>query len=105
MSTIDYAPTRPADLRDMLEAQSHARQIEFDNEVADFGWLMSVPEGRRTVLRLIKRARVLASTFDPSNQYQTAHNEGFRRYGTEIAELVNARFPKLYALMMQEAHQ
>ena len=105
MSTIDYAPTRPADLSEMLDAEAIARQIAVDNEVADFGWLMSVPQGRRTILRLIERSRVLQPTFDPSNQYQTANNEGFRRYGTEIAGLVAARFPKLYALMMQEAHQ
>ena len=105
MSSIDYAPTRPAALSELLEAEAQSRHIQSENESADFGWLMAQPEGRRVVLRLIEKSRVLQSTFDPANPYQTAHNEGFRRYGTEVATLVNARFPKLYALMMQEAHQ
>lgn len=103
MSTIDYAPTRPLDLIARAEDQERARIAAQESEADDFGWLMQQRHGRRTVLRLIERSRVLRPTFDPTNPYQTAHNEGFRLYGTEVAKLVADRFPQLYALMMQEA--
>lgn len=104
MTATDYVPTDRESTREIVLDADRVKILELKREADDFVWLMSQREGRRVIKRLIDKSRVFQSTFHEDGRVH-AFREGFRRYGTEIAELVNVRCPRLVASMMEEAAQ
>lgn len=98
------------DKHDPLDTQEHARiaaergdkaALTRINEANDFKWLMSCPQGRRIVWRLLGSAGVFRSSF-ATNAMQMAFNEGKRNEGLELLAQIHTLCPERYQVMVEE---
>lgn len=71
-------------------------------EVEDVTALMSTKSGRRFVARVLDDTGVYRVSYTPNAQ-QTAHNEGNRRVGVDLRDLVRKHCPTEFLLMEQES--
>lgn len=82
------------------QTASDAKRLARQQESEDFGWLMGNKRGRRIVWRLLERAGVHRTSFDPSSE-QMAFNEGMRNAGLMLeADAVTSL--EGYVLMLRE---
>lgn len=79
-----------------------AQQLRRANEQDDFRYLMSLPQGRRFVWRLLERAGVFRSSFS-MNGLEMAHNEGNRNTGLFVLAEIQELCPERFTQMLKEA--
>ena len=71
-------------------------------ELEDVTALMGTKSGRRFVARMLDDTGVYRASYTPNAQ-QTAHNEGNRRVGVDLRDLVRKHCPGEFLLMEQES--
>ncbi len=71
-------------------------------EDADLLYLASQAEGRRFLWSLVERCGLWSPSFDLSERVE-AYREGRRSVAIELVEVMKARVPRQYVLMVQEA--
>lgn len=71
-------------------------------ELEDVTLLMSTKSGRRFVARVLEDTGVYRVSYTPNAQ-QTAHNEGNRRVGVDLRDLIRKHCPTEFLLMEQES--
>lgn len=81
--------------------QDALKRLRRRQEIADIRWLMSTPQGRRVVDRLLEMSGVMHISFD-TNAMRMAFNEGKRNTGNEILQEVMDLCPDAYLLMLKE---
>ena len=79
-----------------------AQQLKRAQEQDDFRYLMSLPQGRRFMWRLLERAGVFRSSFS-LNGLEMAHNEGNRNAGLHLLADIQELCPERYTQMLKEA--
>lgn len=97
----------PHDLEGQRAAEADRalrEQLALDVEIGDVKWLMGKRQGRRIVHRLLSKAGVFHSVFNP-NFGQMAFEEGKREAARRILHLVNLHCSDQYPVMMREAAQ
>lgn len=100
-SSVGYDPTDLQGLDDAREEAGKRARMDLETEESDIRWLMGTEQGRRIVWRLLDKAGVFRSSFDPMAM-QMAFNEGNRNYGLYILDMVHEHCPELYRPMMKE---
>lgn len=94
----------PTDLRvqerDTTESKDEERARRA-TEVGDIKWLMSHPQGRRFMWRLLGEAGVYRLTWRPSQKEQD-FLEGMRNLGLKYVTEIHELCPAMYELMKQE---
>ena len=73
-------------------------------EDADWAFVLSAPEGRRVLWRLLEHCKVFESVFDPHGSRQS-YLIGMQDVGHKIMADITARDSKAWMLMQQEAAQ
>lgn len=73
-----------------------------NEEVDDLVWMMSCPDGRRIMNRLLERTGVFQTSFD-QNPLQMAFAEGQRNIGLRFLAMVQANCKDYYVQMLKEA--
>lgn len=94
----------PTDLRARQKEQRDEegrRRAERQAQIEDVKWLLSHPQGRRFIWRLLEKAGIYRSTFN-SDHSASAFAEGVRSVGLMIIADVFAADPDAYATMMKE---
>ncbi len=81
--------------------QQRSERIRLD-EIEDATLLMSTKSGRRFVARMLEDTGVYRVSYTPNAQ-QTAHNEGNRRVGVELRDLIRKHCPGEFLLMERES--
>lgn len=91
-----------------LEAQDKARQEQnlaikrrAKEDSDDWKWLMGQKRGRRMVWRMLERAGVFRSSFDPDS-LQMAFNEGARNEGLHTVNAIMSNCPEHWTTMSRE---
>jgi hypothetical protein len=100
----EYDPTDLSDENVSTEDRAKRVQLEQQNEIGDFKWLMSQKRGRRFVRRLIDFTGV--HRLSMTGNSQTFFNEGQRNVGLKFMHLINGddELRDNYVLMLKE-HQ
>ena len=78
-----------------------APKLKADDEKADFRWLMKDKRGRRVMNRLIEYCCMNRTAFS-TNALQMAHDEGRRRVGLWLTDMVKTYAFKSYLTMIEE---
>jgi hypothetical protein len=93
-----FSPSNPAHVskREKLARRAQARAD------ADMRVLLNMPEGRRTIWRLLERGRMFATTFS-TDSATAAFNEGGRNAALALVADVLRADPAAYGAMMLEA--
>ena len=71
-------------------------------ELEDVRCVLSTPEGKRFIARLIDHTLLLGQSYAPGDPYATAYNEGLRRVGIFIAAECQAAQPGTLAKLFTE---
>jgi len=82
--------------------KSHEEDILRRNK-SDIKKILSLPEGRRIVWRILGKSKMFHSCFTGNST--TFYNEGARDLGLSITEWIMEADPQLYYLMMQENYR
>lgn len=96
-----YDPTDLKGQDEQRDEESKRKQIAESQTEKDLKWLMSSPQGRRIVWRLLEQAGVFQSSFN-TNALTMAHNEGRRSYGNQMLTQIMRDCPELFSPMMKE---
>ncbi len=88
--------------RERREAEEARLRTLRDRRKSDLRWLMSEPQGRRIVAKLMAQARLQDSTHHP-DQRMTERLEGARDFALALASELIATDHKLWLLMLEEA--
>lgn len=95
----------PFDL-DQLEERDDLRRavsnLDAKNEDEDFAWLMSGPNGRRIVRRLLGLSKVFQTSFHP-NTMQMSLQEGKKQMGYWLLDQIQRLCPEHYRTMIEES--
>lgn len=94
----------PTDIRAQADAQADKdlqRQLEKDQDDADFKWLMTHAEGRRIVWRMLERAGVYRLSFN-TDALVMAFAEGCRNEGLRLMGQIHELCPAQYTVMVEE---
>lgn len=84
-----------------LQRQERENQLAQRQADADFKWLMSEPQGRRLVWRLMARCRVFEPVFNTHGGVMN-FNEGRRDTGLYLLGEIDRLCPELFAVMAAE---
>lgn len=76
-------------------------QERLRQEHGDTVWLMSEPEGRRVVRRILSEAGVYRSSY-AGDATDTVFREGMRNLGLSVLNRVMTACPEQYLLMLKE---
>lgn len=87
------------DAEALAERQARAQQMLVD----DMHRVLSSKSGRRFVWHLLESAGVYRQSFT-TDPLVTAFNEGNRRYGLEVLDLITRHAPEKFLLMQSEHH-
>jgi hypothetical protein len=103
------AVSQPDPFDTETEVAARAEKARIDKliraeQVADFKWLMGQRRGRRIVWRLLERAGVFRTSFNPE-ALAMAFAEGRKNSGLEILADIHALVPELYPVMVKEANE
>ena len=96
----------PRDLRAAeREADELARReaLQRDQQLDDMRWLMSQPQGRRVVARVLELAGVERISFTGNSQ--TFFNEGARSVGIPLLDEIKAHAWPHYIVMLEETRK
>lgn len=63
------------------------RERKYYAELDDFKTVVSTPQGRRFVNRLLEQSGAFRLSFNPDNQMLTSYNEGKRSMGIYVLQL------------------
>lgn len=100
-------------MRDLLDTRGREQDTEAEalvkrealaQEIADFKWLMSQPQGQRFAWRLLEKAGVYHTTFNSSGSI-TAFNEGKRAMGLWLVAQIHDHTPETLTAMIREANK
>ena len=95
MSDIDDKPR--------VKRREYILNLEDKRRLADIGFVMSSPEGRRVINDLLKRCGVGRLSFaGPGQAEQTAFYEGQRNIGNYYWGVLTKNFKKEWLIMTQE---
>ena len=89
----------------VMSCKTHAHAYDDELFANDFIWLMSNAGGRRLVFRLLERAGVMRTVFDPAAKdvaITMAYAEGRKSIGYRVLDLISRHCPEQYARMMKE---
>lgn len=75
-------------------------ELNSQNEIEDWAWLMAEKRGRRIVWRLLERTGMYRSSF--TGDSATFFNEGQRNVGLLVMSRLMAAAPESFALMTAE---
>lgn len=91
----------PRELKKQEEAEA---KFERDRKLrlSDMRKILSIPEGRRTIWRLLEQCKVFAPSFS-LNTLQIAYSEGQRSIGITLLSDVEIAKPGIFAQMTSEA--
>lgn len=84
------------------QAAALAEQLQRQQEVSDFLWLMNDPRGRRFIWRTLARCRVFQPSIGPTDA-ATNFNEGQRNVGLFHLGEINELCPELFPVMAAES--
>lgn len=84
-----------------VEAAARAAKDEARLELNDLRGLLSTPQGRRTLWRLLERAGVFKSVMAPDGVIQ--YQAGKQDFGHELMALIERANPEALFTMMREA--
>lgn len=84
-----------------LQRQEREDRLAQRQADADFRWLMSEPQGRRLVWRLMARCRVFEPVFNTHGGVMN-FNEGRRDTGLYLLGEIDRLCPELFAVMAAE---
>ncbi len=76
------------------------QKLGIDQDLEDFKWVLSTPQGRRVVHRYIAYCGVFKQSFTGNSE--TFFNEGKRVVGLKLLDDLNASDPNAYLKMMSE---
>lgn len=93
-------------MRDIYESEEKTAQNELsrrkrDREDGDLRKILSIPEGRRLIWKILSETGIYRSSFTGNSE--TFYNEGRRRIGLFILEEIMKVKPEAYTQMQQEA--
>lgn len=89
-----------ADPKQVKNSKERAELLR-EQELRDFGVIVSTREGRRYVWNLLKRCHIFTTSWEPSAKIH--FNEGERNVGLRILTDINEANPAAYAVMQSEA--
>lgn len=103
---MDYshAVSEPTDILEHEDADALARKtqgLRAHQEAEDFRWVVSTPQGRRVMWKLLSDAGVFRSVFS-GDALVMAYNEGNRVAGLKLLVKLMNDAPKAHEMMMKE---
>lgn len=93
------------------EPEKIKRRTTLDNlkarqELADMGFVMSSPEGRRFMNYLLSLCGIMKLSYSgPGRSEETAFYEGQRNIGNNLFRTITKNFKKEWLIMMDEAEK
>lgn len=94
-------PTDTTAIDATRKAKAVQAQLDAKADADDVRWLMSSERGRRFLWRQMEQAGVFRQTFN-TNALVMAFNEGWRKNGTQLLQLVHQESADQYPDMVKE---
>ncbi len=86
-----------------VEAQQSRLRRQAEHELLDLRAVLSIPEGRRFVWRLLEDTAPLQEAFTGNST--TFYKLGKQAYGRRVLGLILGEMPEVYAQMQREAKE
>ena len=99
---MEHEPTAPGEITARREEGEVKRAIQRQQEIADFTWLMKMPQFRRFVWRMLEEAGVFRPTFRAGQPDLSAFLEGRRDHGLFVLREIHELTPEMYDVMVKE---
>jgi hypothetical protein len=99
--TQEFDPLDPHAQEAVHAQDAKTQRLKQEQEISDFNYLMSLPQGRRFMWRLLEKAGVFRSSYS-MNGLEMAFKEGNRNLGVMLVAEINEHCPGQYQKMIRE---